>query len=112
MLVPLGLGGGHADGEMRHKEVLHLCILALLGLTGPTASLLLQQLVFFHRWTELSHLVLDETPGTWGQSFGFVPINLVIIDHILLCMGPRNAFLMTFQRPMTLGESHFHQQQK
>lgn len=65
---------------------------ASLGLIGMGGSLQPQRLDFFQSWTELSYLVLDETPGTWGQSFVFAPINLAITDHILLRMGPRNVF--------------------
>lgn len=103
--VPLGLGSKHAHGEMRHRKVLHLWVLALLGLIGMGTSLWCQSLDFFHSWTELSHLVVDETPGTGGQSSDFSPINLAIIDHILLCMGSQNAFLTISQEPVTPWEN-------
>ena len=57
-------------------------------LTGVGVGLQLQRLDFFHSGRELSHLLMDETLGTWGQSFVFAPINLATVPQVLLCMGP------------------------
>lgn len=73
------VGSQHADGKMRHREGLYLCALALLGLVRTSAGLWSQRLDSFHREMELRHLVVDETSGTWAQSFGFALINLVTI---------------------------------
>ena len=70
------LGGGHADGDMKHRELLHLRVLALLGLILAGGDLSPQSLDFLHSRIELSCLVNDETLGTWGQSLIFAPINL------------------------------------
>ena len=40
---------------------------------------------FFGSKTELSHLVVDETPGTWGKSLISHPINLVTTPHSPMC---------------------------
>lgn len=50
-------GGGHADREMRHREVLHLWVLVLLGVVRTRADLRPQGLDFCNR-TELNHLVV------------------------------------------------------
>ena len=72
------LGSGHADGKVRHKEVLDLWVLFLLGLVRTSAGLQPQRLDLLHNELELSHLFLDETPGTWEQSLVFVPVNLTL----------------------------------
>ena len=101
--VPLGLGSGNTDGKMRHREVLHLWVWASLGLTGTGVGRRPQRLDFFCSEMELSHLVMDETSGTWGQSFVFAPISLNTIIHILLHVSPRNAFLMTlWKNPISI----------
>lgn len=50
---------------------------------------------FFPSKTELNYLVVDETSGTWSQSFVFTPVNLVTMPQVLLCMDPQNALHMT-----------------
>ena len=44
-----------------------------------------QSLGLFHSETEPSHLVVDEVPGTWGQSFVFALINLATTSHPPMC---------------------------
>lgn len=43
-----------------------------------------QRLDFFCSKSELSHLAMDETSGTWGQSTVFALINLATIPHPLV----------------------------
>ena len=59
---------------------------------APEAGLLPQRV-------ELSHLVVDETLGTWGQSLAFALINLTTVSHFLLHVGTQNAFLVTLKNP-------------
>lgn len=72
---------------MRNGEVLHLWVLALLGLIDVGVDLWPQRQDFFQK-VELSHLVVDEILGTWGQSFVFTPVNLATVPQVLLFMGP------------------------
>lgn len=44
---------------------------------------------FFHSGTELSHLVVNETLSTWGQSFIYTPINLTITPHPSIHGSPK-----------------------
>lgn len=59
--VPSSLDNRSADGEIRHKKVLHLWVLELPGLVVLSAGLQLQRLDFFHSKMELSHLVVDKS---------------------------------------------------
>lgn len=95
--MPSGFGSRHTGREMGHREFRCLWILALLGPIGVGVGLLLQGLVFFHSETELSHLVMDETLGIWGQSFVFISIKLTI-THILLCVVPKLLHLLLHGR--------------
>lgn len=76
-------------------NVQHLWTLVLLGLVKTSVGLWSLRLDFFHSETELSHLVMDMTPGIWRQSFVFASINFATNSQILLCIGPQNAFPMT-----------------
>ena len=65
------------------------------GPPGPhryTCGFQPQRLDLSYSKMELSHLATDETHSTWGQSFVFTPINLVIMPQVLR-MDPQNAFL-------------------
>lgn len=65
-------------GKMRHRGGLHLWALVLMGLVRTRACLWPKRLELFHKETELSHLTVDETLGTWwgGVVLYFSPINL------------------------------------
>lgn len=55
-----------------------------LGLVGTRASLQAQKLDFFCSKRALSHLPVDETVGSWEQSFVYTPINLATTPQVLL----------------------------
>lgn len=60
---------------------------------------------FFLSDAKLNHLVVDETVGTWGQSFVFTPTNLTTTSHLPLCRS-----LKCFPRDC-VEELYFHRQQ-
>lgn len=78
---------------------LRLWILTLL--VGTCAH---QAQDLFCRKMKLSHLVVDETLGTWGQSFIFALINLAAIPHPPMCGSPKCFPCSSVEEP------YFHQQ--
>ena len=90
------------------QEVLHLWVLTLLGLAGAPVGLRLQR-VDFLREREMSHLIVDQTSDTWGQSFVFARINLTPTPHIFLCISPQNAFLaILWKNPSSTDNTPMH----
>lgn len=104
--APSSLGGGRADAETRHGEVLPLWILGLLGLVRAGAGLRPQRMDFCSQM-ELSRRVWDETWDTQGRSFVFTSINLATIAHVLLGVGPPRCFPCD-----SMEDSHFHWQHR
>lgn len=102
------LGSEHADGKMRHREVLPLWVLAFLGLRGTGVGLQPQRLDSFHRRVELSHPVMGETPAPWRQSFVFTPINHKC-SHPPMC-GSLKCFSCNFVEEPYFRRQHFEGQ--
>lgn len=95
VLGALSLGGRRADGEMRHRDVLQLLVLASGAWWVWVWPCSPRVWTFFCRKMELSYLFVDETSDTWGQFFVFTTINFATVPHILLCVSPRYSLPLT-----------------